>query len=187
MATVEKKELKTLILEFRQEKTDDDYGSCMWARFLFDLDNYELNIISDCGNYAYGWCPTPDTESFLKLMSRINESYLLEKISSRSIVDADATWKNIKEFIDYKFPCDESDFDMEEIEDACKAYHTENEVYEALLNRFRYTKFYDNADDYDILQCIENKFPLNAEKIVSVFKNFIQPKIKELLKGGDKK
>lgn len=175
--------MKTLILEFRQEKNDDDYGSCLWARFLFDLDNYDLHINSDCGNYGYGWCPTPDTESFLKLMYRINESYLLEKISSRSVVDGDATWRNIKEYIDDNFLCGESDIDTEEIEDACKAYHTENEVYEALLNRFRYTEFYDKADDYEILQCIENRFPLNAEKIASVFKNFIQPKIKELLES----
>ena len=29
-----------LTLEYRQEKTDKDYGSCLWARFMFNLDRY---------------------------------------------------------------------------------------------------------------------------------------------------
>ena len=36
-------------LEYRQEQSDKDYGSCLWARFYFNLDRYELTIVSDCG------------------------------------------------------------------------------------------------------------------------------------------
>lgn len=184
MATVEKKELKTLILEFRQEQTDDDYGSCLWARFLFDLDNYDLHINSDCGNYAHGWHPTPDKESFLKLMSRINESYLLEKISSRSVVDGDATWENIKEYINDVLDGEEPDFDLYDVKNCCH-HRTIDGVYNALCNELKYTNAEDNenADDYAIYECIHTTFPNGAKKIVSVFKNFIQPKIKELLES----
>lgn len=60
-------------LEYRQDKADTDYGSCLYARFYLNLDKYELNIISDVGNYAYQWVATPEHESFLELMARITD------------------------------------------------------------------------------------------------------------------
>ena len=96
MAKVDIISPRILTIEFRQEKTDADYGSCLWARFLFDLDNYDLHITSDCGEYAHGWIPTPERESFLKLMSRVNGDYLLGKISDDTVVDGDATFANVK-------------------------------------------------------------------------------------------
>lgn len=183
MATVDIKSTRIITLEFRQEKGDDDYGSCMWARFLFDLDNYDLHINSDCGNYAYGWCPTPDKESFLKLMSRINESYLLEKISSRSVVDSDSTWENIKEYINDVLDGEAPDFELDDVKNCCH-HRTVDEVYNALCDELKYTNAdNENAEDYAIFECIDTTFPNGAMKIVSVFKNSIQPKIKELLKS----
>lgn len=52
-----------LCLEYRQDREDKDYGTCLWARFMFNLDRYEMTITSDCGNYGYKWCETPDSES----------------------------------------------------------------------------------------------------------------------------
>ena len=46
---------RMLILEYRQEESDPDYGYCTWARFTFNLDKYELSISSECGNYGYKW------------------------------------------------------------------------------------------------------------------------------------
>ena len=40
---------RMLILEYRQEESDPDYGYCTWARFTFNLDKYELSI------YPHGW------------------------------------------------------------------------------------------------------------------------------------
>lgn len=185
MAIVKEKESNILTIEFSQEKTDTDYGSCLWARFYFDLNEYTLLIESDCGNYSYSWCITP-TESFLKLMSRIHSDYLLEKISSRSIVDGDATAKNIKEYIDDVLDGEEPDFDFSEVENVCY-YASVDEVYSELVNVLKNTNANnDNADEYSLLQCIQQKFPYDAEKTVTVFKSFIQPKIKEILESEDK-
>ncbi len=72
---------------FRQERGDPDFGSCMWASFILDTKNYTLHIASDCGEYAYGWTPTPKSESFVHLMARIGEDYLLYKIANRDQFD----------------------------------------------------------------------------------------------------
>lgn len=53
--TVKEINPRILTLEYRQEKGDEGYGSCLWARFMFNLDRYELSITSDCGNYGYKW------------------------------------------------------------------------------------------------------------------------------------
>ena len=90
---------RTVFVETRQERQDSDYGSCLWARFCFNLDNYELTVTSDCGSYAYGWTPTPDSESFLALMSRINKDYLLEKIAEKSVVDTEPTYTNVIQYL----------------------------------------------------------------------------------------
>ena len=74
------------VLEYTQEKTDKDYGSCLWAKFYFDTTNCKLLITSDCGNYAYGWCS--DTKPFLSFLASISKGYLLLKLlnSQKSIV-----------------------------------------------------------------------------------------------------
>lgn len=78
------------VLEYNQEKTDKDYGSCLWAKFYFDTTNCKLLITSDCGNYAYGWCS--DTKPFLSFLASISKGYLLSKIAKQSEVDCDATY-----------------------------------------------------------------------------------------------
>lgn len=45
MSTVKEINPNIFCLEYRQDKEDADYGSCLWARFLFNLDKYELNKI----------------------------------------------------------------------------------------------------------------------------------------------
>ena len=96
--TVEKPKIITLL--YRQEKSDSDYGSCLWARFYLDTQNYTMSIESDCGNYSYGWYPTPDSESFLHLLCRMDGGYLRDKLAERTIVDGDATWNALKDMIE---------------------------------------------------------------------------------------
>lgn len=81
-----------LCIEYRQDREDKDYGTCLWARFMFNLDRYEMTITSDCGNYGYKWCETPDSESFLELMVRCEKEYILNKIyGNADIFDYNAT------------------------------------------------------------------------------------------------
>lgn len=174
MARVCVKKPNILTIEYRQDKEDKDYGSCLWARFKLDLDNYELNIRSDCGDYSYGWCPTPDTESFLHLMSRLNDDYLIQKISSFSVVDGGRTAANLHEMLS-EFVDD--DFDFEEVSELCEAYSNFDDTYNALTDAL---VDIDEVSDYDIYQCIEMDYPPNAKKIVDVFIRHIKPKLIEL-------
>lgn len=45
MAKTAFKQPNILTIEFRQERGDPDYGSCLWANFNFDLERYELTIM----------------------------------------------------------------------------------------------------------------------------------------------
>ncbi len=182
MATVEMLKPAIIGLEFRQEKDDPDYGSCMWARFFIDTENYDLQIMSDCGNYAYVWHPTPNAESFMRLLSRINDSYLLNKIGDRTVIDEKTTFSELKKLY-FTSQINDDDYDefLDDLEDACvadTAYELAGAVGRCLV------RWDIDYDDGDIYYCINKDYPANAKKIVEVFMNYMQPKIKELLKEG---
>ena len=180
--TIEKPEIITLL--YRQEKTDKDYGSCLWARFYFDLKNYTLQIESDCGNYIYGWVPTPDTESFMKLCARFDYEYLLYKLSNETVIDSESTWKAIKELVDeiieYELMDDLDEYDLERIEAACYHCYDERDVADAIMAALDDTKLRDKYETEYIWSAIEKDYPANAKKICSVFTNCIQPFIKTM-------
>lgn len=169
-----------LMIDFRQEKGDRDYGSCLWAVFNFDLERYDLSIMSDCGNYAYGWVPTPSSESFMHLMARLDEGYLLDKLSSPTIIDEKATFAEVKSLMEF-YGCvpDEDDLlDLEVVERACDQ-NDERDIVAALKSAFENTGMED-CDEYDLWNCIQKDFPCNAKKIAQVFMTYIQPVCKTL-------
>ena len=180
--TIEKPE--TLCLMYRQEKTDEDYGSCMWARFYFDLKNYTLHIESDCGNYTYGWYPTPDTESFMKLCARFDYYYLLDKMSSRSIIDSEKTWKAVKELVEQlidDFSLDNLDeYEWEQLESACYHAYDERDVFDSITEVLNHTELRGKYETEDFWYAIEKDYPANSKKIFSVFIDCIQPFIKAM-------
>lgn len=175
------KEIKPnmLCLEYRQDETDEDYGSCLWARFMFNLDRYELMINSDCGNYAYKWCETPESESFLELMVRCGKDYILEKIyGEEDVFDYDATKER-----SYEYYCADED---EEIKTKL------NDIYECIESDFKPTEATDflkrftdeDWDGYfaDTFELPVYTYPAQAIRIVSIFEECIKPTIKEILK-----
>lgn len=184
MATVKIVEPKIVTVEFNQEKGDEDYGSCLWARFNFDLDHYSMFIESDCGSCSYEWCPTPDTESFLNLCSRFCEGYLIDKLFFRTVVDSDATYENIKglieDFTEYDFG-KEQDWDMEEIENACRSSSIEQHVLDAIRSALHCTSLNDIIDDCSIYESIVMDFSIHAKKIEQIYFTHIVPAIKEML------
>lgn len=184
MATVEIKEPKIITFEFHQEKGDEDYGTCLWARFNLDLINYSMSIESDCGTFGYSWVPTPQSESFLKLCSRVDEGYLLEKISNRSVVDGEATWEALKDLISTNADdIVEADWDIDEIKTACFSDKDERNVHDAIENEIQYTNLEGLIEDFDIWECIDKDYPINAKKIVEVYSTHIVPAIKEHLRS----
>lgn len=187
--TVAIEETRIISLMYRQERTDADYGSCLWARFYFDLNNYTLSVESDCGNYVCGWIPTPDTESFLQLCSRFDEGYLLEKISNRTVVSGEETWAALKELLDEIDWADNEEkrhYDMKTIESSCYHNRNETEAYESISQAIDESYFSGQIEDYEVWQCIDMDYPAGAKKIVSVFHNHIQPVLKKIDAEVDK-
>ena len=185
MACVKEIKPATITLEFCQEPGVHDYGSCLWAKFILDLDAYSLSIQSDCGHYGYTWVPTPRSESFLHLMARVEADYLLDKISSRCVIDTENTLAAfVKLMEENAVDPSETDIDgepvinMERLEAICGLDHDADIVAES-KKLFRDTAM-DGVDEYDLWDCVSKDFPLNAKKIAEVFETYIAPKCREL-------
>lgn len=159
---------------YRQEKSDKDYGSCLWAYFDFDLDKWMLNIQSDVGNYAYRWAT--EDGSFLKLMASISKDYLIHKLCKQEEVDLDAT----KESVCYW---------LKESEASDKDYAIEclfDDLYKGIEKSEAQRIIVDWNDHFDLeidepWELIETDFSAWQKKIVCIFTDFVQPKIREEL------
>lgn len=175
--TVEKPQIIALL--YRQERSDPDYGSCLWARFYLDTQNYTMSIESDCGNYSHGWCPTPNSETFLHLLCRMDSSYLLGKLAERTVVDGDATLEALKDIIE----CEGEELDdyvWQELEAACYHKRSADEVYASVVEALKYTPVEDAIEAESIWSCVDMDYHANAKKIVSVFLTAIVPVLKEM-------
>lgn len=173
---------------FRQERDDPDFGLCVWASFILDCENYDLCITSDCGNYAYGWTPTPQAKSFVHLMSCIHDKYLLGKISQKSefdyegslnqvigwLKDAEADDGEIQRFREHMewenrfglVDCDDKSF-----VDACMEILTE--------------LGYEDIIEYDEYNGCVYDYPAGAKKIVEIFCKYLQPLLKEEVENAN--
>ncbi len=165
-----------LCLEFKQEKGDKYYGSCLWARFYFNLERYELMIVSDCGNYGYKWYETPNSESFLELMARVEQGYLMCKLYGRpDIFDYEATkTKLYNEYGDDTEDKKKLDEIFQNIEDGYTPESGEE-----------FIRIFDEENDgyfYDTFEFPVYVYPANTKKICEVFVENVRPKIKEILK-----
>lgn len=183
MAKVKTSKTELVTVEFRQAKGDPDYGSCMWATFYLDLDAYNLMIMSDCGNYSYGWLPTRGSESFLHLLARINGDYLLGKISRRTIVNAEETWKALKEYVENlteDTDCNSGLPDMEELKNICKSSNNARDIVDGIKEILEDSALAGDYNYCDIWQCIEMDYPAGAKKIVEIFEKNIRPLCRDM-------
>lgn len=171
---------RMLILEYRQEESDPDCGYCTWARFTFNLDKYELSISSECGNYGYKWSETPNTESFLHLMTRVEEHYLLLKLNGYpEMFDYEETKKEILRQLPYD---DESKNAIYDFFEQRESIYGEFDSAEALVEAI--TKEFPEVDRYDVWCFVQKDYTGNQKMIVKVFENYIRPYIKNMLKEG---
>ena len=172
---ITKIEPRTYTYRLVPNKDDEEYTSCMWARFIFDCDNGRLNINSDAGDYSYGW-GFNEHEDFMHLMSRIDKYYLLDKLSSRSVFlfeeSKKATIETIEDngFENYGI---ESEEDWEEYKQDILDIDTCSEE-----------TFFRTVDDIipDIdweSIIIEKDYPYGAKVVADLFEKYLQPKIRE--------
>ena len=174
--TVKEISVNIRCLEYRQDKTDKNYGSCLYARFYFNLDKYELTIISDVGDYAYQWYATPDHESFLELMARITEGYLLIKLCGYPTeFDYKATKSRFYECADDEEEEKLLDEIFEKIEREC--------IPESGDTFFELFTQKNDGSWSDIWNYLVYGYTPNQKKIASVFKNHIQPAIRKMVKA----
>ena len=184
-------------IAYHQESGDPHYGSCLWAYYDFDLDRYMLNIQSDCGNAAYRWVETPGGESFLHLMARCDDGYMMMKLfGTPELVDKDATVDEVRERLgigneeDYMLDLDEDERQkredaIQELSDTMDEYGgISQDAADAILTEWAN----DNDMDIDcIWECVATDYSVLQYRIVQIFKDHIQPKIRELLKDGESK
>lgn len=171
--------------EYRQGKGDPDYGTCLWAIFNLDTKNYTLSIESDCGNFSYGWIPTP-TESFVHLMSRVDEEYLLCKIADRTDFDYEASKSRTIDNITSMYEDEPETLNniLEEVE------------YKEAVSDMKYSDndFYREMDEiltdygcmakFETIIC-EMDYTAQAKRIANIFCAVLQPILKEECKGED--
>lgn len=165
-----KPNITTYAMRFDKDEDPDLHWRCMWARISLDHDNYAISIVSDCGDYSYTWGRT-EQEPFLKLMSRINEEYLLDKISSCSKFNLEKSKqetieriKNYYEGSDEETKCNEQIQDIKELE-----YYGEEGFYMAADGI---------VDDSDLIEIVR-EYPNGAVTICEIFKKHLQPLLKD--------
>lgn len=175
-----------LRIAYHQTKDDAHYGSCLWAYFDFDLDRYMLNIQSDAGDAAYRWYETPDSESFLHLMARIDGDYLLNKLFTESVVDIEATKAKLREWLE------EMDMEKDEIDGAMQDFDfalLDCDVEHNIDMAYRVVEDWNSDDELGIdmaFELVQTDFTAGEKRIVSIFIEHIQPKIREIVKAGER-
>lgn len=180
-------------IAIHQEPDDPRYGSCLWGYYDFDLDRYMLNIQSDCGNASYRWCETPDYESFLHLMARIDDDYLINKLFKCEEVDVSATVAEVREWLGIGEDEDYQDDDLtdEEREEREEALDELEGLLEDVSASYGATMkaLEDWNYDHDFqLDCayerVVTDYTAWQKRIVEIFRDYVQPKIREIVKGG---
>lgn len=166
-----------ITLEYTQDTQDKNYGSCLWATFRFDIDNGEIVITSDCGNYAYRW-PEKGKE-FLSLICSFDEDYLLRKLSNKDVIDEESTLSQAKDYIEEY--CEDnkveiSKFNLNELTDICSSTSSYDNLYQDIEEYLDNYDIITSIDDIDNIICFD--YHPQAKRIVSIFVDLIQPALK---------
>ena len=176
-------------IAIHQEKDDPHYGSCLWGYYDFDIDRYMLNIQSDCGEAAYRWCETPDSESFLHLMARIDDDYLMNKLFKAEEVDVSATVAEVREHLGVGDDWQDDSLTDEEREEREEALEELEGLLEDVSGSYGAVQKaledwnYDHDFDIDcIYEDVATDYTACQKRIVEIFRDYVQPKIREIIK-----
>lgn len=178
-------------IAIHQEKDDPHYGSCLWGYYDFDVDRYMLNIQSDCGEAAYRWCETPDSESFLHLMARIDDDYLMNKLFKAEEVDVSATVAEVREHLGVGDDWQDGSLTDEEREEREEALEELEGLLEDVSGSYGAVQKaledwnYDHDFDIDcIYEDVATDYTAWQKRIVEIFRDYVQPKIRAIIKEG---
>lgn len=168
------------VLKFDREEDENMFWRCNWARITLDHENYSMTATTDCGDYSYTWCATPDSESFLELMCRIDRWYLLDKIANRSDFNLEESKRKTIENLQY--------VDESYLPPYTNIEQMKNEINEIEIEDDRYflTEVERITDDQLDSESIEiaMEYPKSAETFCEVFCDYLQPKLRDSLKNS---
>lgn len=172
-------------ISYRQEKGDPEYGSCLWACFDFDTEEWMLNIQSDCGNYAHGW-PAGKGETFLELCARMSGGYLLNKFCQETLVDTDLTVEKAKECLqEMEIDKEKADNAIEDLECRFSDVNCDGSI---PLAQFILEEWNSDNELYidEAYSLTVTDYTADQLRIIKIFEDYIQPKIREMVKkdGG---
>ena len=178
-------------IAIHQEQGDPHYGNCLWGYYDFDVDRYMLNIQSDCGEAAYRWCETPDSESFLHLMARIDDDYLINKLFKAERVDVSGTVSAVRERLGIGEDEDFQDDDLtpwqresreEALEDLEGLLEDVSGSYAATQKALMdWNEKHDFGLEF-VYEHVVTDFTAWQKRIVEIFRDYVQPKIREIIK-----
>lgn len=178
-------------IAIHQEQGDPHYGRCLWGYYDFDVDRYMLNIQSDCGEAAYRWCETPDSESFLHLMARIDDDYLINKLFKAERVDVSGTVSAVRERLGIGEDEDFQDDDLtpwqresreEALEDLEGLLEDVSGSYAATQKALMdWNEKHDFGLEF-VYEHVVTDFTAWQKRIVEIFRDYVQPKIREIIK-----
>lgn len=165
---------------YHQEKADSEYGSCLWAHFDFDTENWMLSIQSDCGSYAYSWF-AGEGETFLELCARMHSNYLLDKLCKKTQVDTDLTIEAARECLQ-EMELDQGKMEsaMEELELLFGDVNCEGSI---PLARYLLEEW-NSDNDLEIDEAWNlavTDYEPRQLRIIKIFEKYIQPKIREIV------
>lgn len=171
-----------LRIKYRPEPDDNGYAACLWANFDMDMDTDTLTITGDCGTFSYGyWDVGPG--GFLKFLAGLDEDYLLGKLAKKSEFDLEATVEGMKETLEEadEFSARKINGLIQDLRDKLE-YRGENGQSE-----FGVLEEWNDEHDlgmYDLFEAVYYDYPTYAKRIVGIFVEHIQPKIREIVKAG---
>ena len=121
---------------------------------------------------GYKWYESP-SESFLELMARVDEGYLIEKLyGSPDVFDYEKSKQKVYEYCEDSMTKEELDEAFENIEDW--GYPETEESFVRGLDE--HIAWLD-----DVYYFVEKEYPPDVLKICNVFEVAIKPEIKEIL------
>lgn len=183
MAYVEVKIPDVVRIEYRAGADDPDRYRCRWANFEFDQENYSLQIMSDQGNFAYGWHPT-QTETFIDLCKRFDSNYLLSKISEATVVNPQVTYDNLLDLIADN--CLETPNSIlpegwkTNIKDIVDENVSSSDSLFFEISNLLHQWYFDEIENFEIWECIETRYPFSARVVVEVYMKYIKPELYKL-------
>ena len=183
---IEVQEPNIIRIAYLPDPKDKDYPACTWAFFDFDTDEWLLNIQSDVGEYAHGW-PVGKGETFLQLCARMSDDYLESKLFHEryDVFDEEATIQNFREYFeDCEYDEEHTESLLEDLSRKLDEYDLEECVplAEYLVDEWNN----ENGLDIDCAyEYVAKNLSAWQRRIIKIFVEHIQPKLREIVEGGE--